>query len=299
MKRTKLSLLLVIAFLSTTNSFAAERYQTIVDRMNVLKGKYPLITHLFSIGNNDDNVPLYAMRVSLTPTVADPNKIAHVVVGMHHGNELAAPEFTMHYLEQLLVKYSSQALFRDNYDDKEYVIIPVLNVPGYNAANRQEKGRDPNRDYPGPCFNAAGGKLKSVRAMIEHLGSRVYVGGLTVHGYVGALTYPWGVNVANSQTLDHNAYEKLTRKAAEQNGYRYGTSTDVVYPVDGAFEDYIYWKHGIWSLLLELKDGSPSDIERTSAAMFTFFEGLDSSPSTKNQLVSACQRAGALDLHNE
>lgn len=299
MNHQKIYWILFFAILSTTNTFAAERYQKIVDRLNTLKGKYPLVSHIFSIGNNDDNVPLYAMRVSLTPTVADPQKIAHLVVGTHHGNELAAPEFAMYFLEQLLAKYSSSDLYRENFPDKEFVIIPVLNVSGYNAANRNEKGRDPNRDYPGPCFSAVGGKLKSIRAIMEHLTTRTYVGSLTVHGYVGALTYPWGVNVSNPQTLDQNAFEKITKKAAELNGYRYGTSTDVVYPVDGAFEDYTYWKHGIWSLLLELRDGSASDIQRTSDAIFTYFDGIDSSPSTKNQLTSACQRAGALDLHNE
>ncbi len=299
MTNTKLPILLLLVFFSTTNLLAAERYQKIVDRMNVLKGQYPLVTHIFSIGNNDDNVPLYAMRVSLTPTVTDPNKVAHLVVGTHHGNELAAPEFTMYFLEELLKKYTSSRLFQERLEDREWVIIPVLNVSGYNAANRQEKGRDPNRDYPGPCFSSPGGNLKSIRAVMEHLRTRNYVGSLTVHGYVGALTYPWGVNVENVKTLDHNAFEQNTRKAAELNNYRYGTSTDVVYPVDGAFEDYTYWKHGIWSLLLELRDGSANDIEKTSLAIFSYFDGLDSSPSTKNQLTSACHRSGTLDLANE
>ncbi len=300
MNRTSLrSLLFVFVLLSSTNLLAAERYQEIVNRMNALKGKYPLVSHIFSIGTNDDNVPLYAMRVSLTPTEADPEKVAHLVVGTHHGNELAAPQSTMHLLEKVLEKYTSRALFDENLDDREFVFIPVLNVSGYNSANRHEKGRDPNRDYAGPCHSSLGGKLKSVRALTSHLTSRIYTGGITIHGYVGALTYPWGVNVANPQTLDQNTYEKNVRNAASLNGYRHGTSTDIVYPVDGAFEDYIYWKHGIWSMLVELRDGSKDDIEKTSDAMWAFLEALDSSPSIKNQLTSACSRAGHLDLHNE
>jgi len=299
MNRTIKLLLLAVVVFSSTNLLAAERYQEIVNRLNALKGKYPLITHIFSIGTNDDNVPLYAMRVSLTPTEADPNKVAHLVVGTHHGNELAAPQSTMHLLEKVLEKYSSRALFAEGLDDREFVFIPVLNVSGYNAANRHEKGRDPNRDYAGPCHSATGGKLKSIRALTEHVASRLYTGSITIHGYVGALTYPWGVNVGNPQSLDHNTYDRITRNAAAINGYRHGTSTDIVYPVDGAYEDYVYWKHGIWSLLVELKDGSKDDIEKTSDAMYSFLEALDSSPSTKNQLTSACNRAGTLDLMNE
>ena len=44
----------------------------------------------------------------------------------------------------------------------------------------------------------------------------------------------------------------------------WGASTDVVYPCDGAFEDYAYWKHGMWSLLLELDSGSASDLQAAS-----------------------------------
>ena len=33
---------------------------------------------------------------------------------------------------------------------------------------------------------------------------------------------------------------------------RIGNNTQVLYPADGTFEDYAYWKHGIWSLLFEL-----------------------------------------------
>ncbi len=154
-------------------------------------------------------------------------------------------------------------------------------------ARRTRRGSSASLGPPAPC------------ELPEHVASRLYTGSITIHGYVGALTYPWGVNVGNPQSLDHNTYDRITRNAAAINGYRHGTSTDIVYPVDGAYEDYVYWKHGIWSLLVELKDGSKDDIEKTSDAMYSFLEALDSSPSTKNQLTSACNRAGTLDLMNE
>lgn len=275
------------------------RYKTIVDSLNAIHAQYPETTEVFSIGANDDGVELYAMRVSVTPKETDLKKIGQLVVSTHHGNELKAPEFTMYFLKELVKRYHSRELFRGNLSDMEWTVVPVLNVSGYNAGNRYEKGMDPNRDYPGPCFNAQGGKLKSIQRVMDFAASRPFAGSLTVHGYAGALTYPWGVSVSNTHTNDHNAYVSITQKAAAMNGYRFGTSTDIVYPVDGAYEDYVYWKHGMWSLLLELKDGSTTDIERTEKAITYYFDQIDSTPSTQNQLTSSCSRNMKPDLHNE
>ena len=135
--------------------------------------------------------------------------------------------------------------------------------------------------------------------MKKYLTSRTFTGSLTVHGYLGAITYPWGVDVDNTHTLDHNQYEQITSKAAAIAGYHYGTSTDIVYPCEGAYEDYVYWKHGMWSLLLELKSGSEDDIQKTTQATFSWFDQLDSSPSVKNQFTGHCNRSGRVDLHIE
>lgn len=294
--------LAMLCLILSLKAFASEptgRYKTVVDGLLTLEKQYSKTAKVFSIGDNDDGTEIYAMRVSVNPATQDPKKIGQLIVSTHHGNELAAPQFTMYFLASLLKRYNSDELYRGNLADMEWTIIPVLNISGYNAANRHEKGMDPNRDYPGPCHSAPGGKLKSIRRLMEYSGSRPFTGSLTVHGYVGALTYPWGVSVANTHTLDHNQFSAITQKAASFNGYTVGTSTDIVYPVDGAYEDWSYWKHGMWSLLLELKDGSQTDIQKTSLAIESYFNALDSSPSTKNQLTSSCNRGLKPDLGNE
>ena len=275
------------------------RYKDVIDKMKMLSAKYPQFTSVFSLGQNDDSVDILAMRISVTPTAVDPKKVGHLLVSTHHGNESATPVFTLYFTEELLKRYASHELFRTNLSDTEWTIIPVLNISGFNANNRQEHGYDPNRDYPGPCTTQTGGKLKSISLLIKHLQSRVYTGSLTVHGYYGSLTYPWGVSTANTHSLDHNAFEKIVSKATSLNGYVFGTSTDVIYPCDGSFEDYTYWKHGIWSLLLELKTGSQTDIPPTASAVAAYFDQIDSTPSSKNQMTGQCTRARKPDLHNE
>ncbi len=265
------------------------RYKDVVDKMNQLQTQFPQFASVYSIGQNDDGVDIYAMRISLTPTKMDPTKAGYLVVGTHHGNELYAATFSVEFLQSVLARYTSHELFHSNLPDIEWTFVPVLNISGYNANNRYEDGQDPNRDYPGPCISAQGGKLKSIKLMMNLLESRVFAGSLTVHGYLGGLTYPWGVDVDKTATKDQNFYDSVFSKAAKLNGYRYGTSTDVVYPCDGTFEDYVYWKKGIFSMLLELVDGSTQDRADTVKSTTLFFDSLDSSPSVNNQFTTSCR----------
>lgn len=292
----------ILVLVASYTLFAAPptgKYETAVEQMRVLQSQFPSYSSLFSIGENDEGTEIIAMRVSLTPNMMDPDKIGQLIVATHHGNEGHSTTYALRFLERLLEKYSGPELFEGRLTETEWTIIPVLNISGYNANRRQEYGIDPNRDYPGPCISNPGGRLKSSRTVMKFLTTRIFTGTITVHGYIGTLTYPWGISLNNTHTLDHNQYVKITSKAAEYNGYRYGTSTDIVYPANGTYEDYVYWKYGIWSLLVELRTGSSSDIEDTVDATEVFFDELDSSPSTSNQMTGQCVRPWKPDLHIE
>jgi len=295
MKLINLSILVLVA--QTLFAAPTGRYKVIVDKLHLLQTTHPTVSHIFSIGKNAQDEDIIAMRISTNPSNMVPSKIGHIVVSTHHGNELAAPEFTMEFIQDLLSRFDSDELYRGNLADTEWTIIPVLNISGYNTASRNENGRDPNRDYPGPCISSTGGQVGSIRTLMQFLETRTFSGSLTVHGYAAALTYPWGVSVTNTHTHDHNLFEKITRKAAELNGYQYGTSTDIVYPCDGAYEDYVYWKYGMWSMLLELKDGSANDISRTVKSYY--FDQLDSTPSTQHTLNSQCSKDRGPDMRFE
>jgi carboxypeptidase T len=271
------------------------RYKTIVDRMQALQAKYPSISHIYSVGLNDDGVEVLAMRISRSPKVVDGFKVGHLMVSTHHGNESGAPQFTMQFIENLLSRYGTEA----SLDELEFTIVPVLNVSGYNANQRHEKGLDPNRDYPNPCTQHPGGKLKSIQLAIDLAKSRIFSGSVTVHGYDGSLTYPWGLYTDKTHTQDQNEYDQIFSKAAQLNGYRVGTAADVVYPANGCFEDYVYWKHGMWSLLLELASGNDSDIKKTVPAIASFYDQLNSSPSNKNQFLGQCTQHRGPDLRVE
>jgi carboxypeptidase T len=291
------SVLLSLGIVSAANAAAPSgRYKLALDALQQIVSAHPDKASIFSIGKNDDNTDIIAVRISTTPTQMDPRKVGHLVVSTHHGNELKATDFTLAFIKNVLERYDSRELYSSKLADIEWTIVPVLNVTGYNAANRHEHGVDPNRDYPGPCISGAGGKLKSIRLVMGLLQSRPFAASVTVHGYIGTLTFPWGVNTTNTHTHDHNAYDRMFAQAASFNSYRYGTSTDLIYSAEGTFEDYVYWKHGIWSALLEMRDGSANDIKTSVLAIQTYFDQVDSSPSTKNQMTGSCVNKRLADL---
>ena len=273
--------------------FAAQptgRYALAIEKMKELNKQHPDISQLINLGKNDEGVDIIGMRVSTTPRVIDNRKIGQLVVATHHGNEGKSTTLALYFLARLLRRFESGQLYTHNLGAMEWTIIPVLNVSGFNANSRHEHGVDPNRDYPGPCTSSPGGRLASVRSLMNLLKVRTFAGAVTIHGYIGTLTFPWGVSTDNTHTHDHNFYASVVGKAAQLNGYRSGTSTDLIYSATGTFEDYVYWKHGSWSLLVELATGNSGDIEATAKSVEYFFNGIDSSPSTKNQLTGSCTR---------
>ena len=290
----KYSTLLASLVVSLSLAFGATpptgRYKVIVDALNSLEAQHPDLAHVFSIGTNDDGVELMALRISTSPKAVDQHKIGHIMVATHHGNESAAPQFAMAFINQLIRRYRGTEFWRTDLAQIEWTVLPVLNVSGYNLDERHEHGLDPNRDYASPCLSVAGGKLKSVHTITDFLKTRIFSGNVTVHGYHGSMTYPWGLYTDQTHTLDHNLFHSVLAKAAEVNGYQVGTAADVVYPANGCYEDYTYWKHGHWSLLLELKSGDTEDITSTVGAIAAFYDQLNASPSIKNQFVGGCTR---------
>jgi hypothetical protein len=146
-------------------------------------------------------------------------------------------------------------------------VVPVLNIGGYNKRSRYEsngKGAmsDPNRDYPGPCGTEGPFNLKSTKALADFIDHEKIVTAATLHTYFPAVVYPWGISTQDLANAYPEIFQKLVEAGTVESRYRVGNSTEVIYPADGAFEDYAYWKHGIWSILFELGfSHSPSDSE--------------------------------------
>ena len=263
----------IIALTALTFSalaFGAD-YDKIVTRLQEA-AKKPHVS-MFTLGKNDQGTDIVGIIVGDEKSAT----ARHLVVGTHHGNERMAAELPFFFLDQILASYNPAEL---------YYIIPVLNVTGYNANRREETGadqdtHDSNRDYEDACAVKQDFELTSTRLIAEFLGRENILAAVSLHGYVGSFTFPFGMYAKNYATLDNALLASWAKKAAKFNGYKTGTHGDIVYPASGSFEDWAYIKHGIWSFLMEIR--SPSqDLKKDAQTLVEFFR---SAPTERSRNV--------------
>ncbi len=267
---------LSIAVLSTlvASSAQAVEYDRIKSGLTELIVSNPEIASTFEIGANDQGEAILGVRLEAPGVTGD--RVAQLVVGTHHGNERLSADTAMTFARRIAETFRNpQSADFSALSTQVFYIVPVLNIGGFNRNWRYEKtsdGRtiDPNRDYPDPCVQEKDNfQLKSTGLIADFIERENIVASVTIHGYIGTFTYPWGIYTADPRTPDHTIYEMLGRKAVEANHYTTGTHTDIVYPTAGAYEDYIYAEHGVWVMLLELAH-SP-DLDEDTQALVNFF----------------------------
>lgn len=254
----KKNLLMMLLF--SFSSFAAD-YDKILTRLKEID-TLPN-TALFTLGQNDQGTDIVGIILGDANTARQ----KYLVVGTHHGNEKAAAIVPLHFAEETLKNLKN---------DEVYFVIPVLNISGYNRSRREETGsdfktHDPNRDYEDACTVKEDFKLQSTRLLAELIERENIVTAVTVHGYIGTFTFPWGTNAKEYETRDHLFLAEWAKKSVSLNNYQTGTHGGAIYPAAGAFEDWAYFKHGVWSYLLEIK--SPySDLKKDALSLVEFFK---------------------------
>jgi predicted deacylase len=201
----------------------------------------PQNAKIIEIGRSDGGRGIQALEVGSGSVTA-------LVVGTHHGNEYGSTE---------VAKAVAKSLSEEPIRDLKVIVVPVLNLDGFDTRNRLERGRDgryhdPNRDYPGPCGSDGPFRLSSTRALAELLARENVVTSATLHTYSPMVGYPFGFSTQDKKTPYDGIFEQLGQAAAAESRYPVGNSGDLVYPADGTFEDYAFVEHGVWSLLFEL-----------------------------------------------
>jgi carboxypeptidase T len=225
------------ALASISKQAAANR--TYGDVQAVLKDiakRHPVTAKVINLGKNDTGEIIQALKAGVGP-------IHNVIVATHHGNEYGSTEVALAMAESLAEKpIQGQTIF----------VIPVLNVSGYNAKRRWELNQDPNRNYPGPCGTEGPFTLKSTQILADLLRNQNIVVSATLHTHSPAVLYPWGFSTNDLSTRYDGIYIDLAKAATLESGYAIGNSTALLYPADGAYEDYAMIEYGIWSMLFEL-----------------------------------------------
>ncbi len=291
MNRTFMIIWLAMSF-GGWQGVQAAPYDTVMDQMNELIADNPDFVEKVVLGSNSRNQTIYGMRIQAPGSAEVRNQL---VVGAHHGNEQKSTDVAISFAQQIteILAGGKSALY--GVEGMTFHVFPVLNIPGYNAGNREEPNRsgrnmDPNRDYPDPCGNSSFG-LASTKALAEYVASRNVVGAVTIHGYIGTFTFPWGTYTTQTESPDDDIYHSVSRAAGQVNGYRTGTHADVIYPTVGAFEDWAYHSLGVWTALLEIKRNP--NIQRDAESLITYFSRIPEERSEFHEHLGECRNLPA------
>jgi carboxypeptidase T len=232
--------ILIFAAFSQAQTIETRTYRDVVNALNQLERDYPRNVKVFTLGYSNEGIAIQGVHIGQ-------GSLHNLTVATHHGNELASTEVALAF---------AKSIAENPIPGQRISVIPVLNINGYTAHNRYEKINGEkvnlNRDYPGPCGSAGPFLSTSTKALADFLANENIVTAATLHTYKPAVVYPWGISTRDVDTLDTPVFIDLAKAATIESQYQIGYSTTVMFPADGTFEDYAYWKHGIYSLLFEI-----------------------------------------------
>lgn len=275
----------------------ANRYDRVKTIIRELAAQYPAQAQLFNLGVSDSGDQILGLQIGTGET-------HHLLVATHHGNEYGSAEVALAF-----ARYATE----NPLPNTTLFVIPVLNIGGYNINERWERGadgksHDPNRDYPGPCGTEGPYTLKSTKALAQFIEKNNIVAAATLHTYSPAVLYPWGLDLMNLETPYNQQYIELSQIAAQFSRYKVGNSTELLYPCNGAFEDFVFWKFGTWSFLFELGSSHsprPDDIQQmideNVPGLYSLFQSVPTTAAPDHEVRSSCRGRNLqfLDRHDE
>lgn len=270
-------------FLMSSASAATSNYNKIVADLQKIAQENPQNSQMFNLGMSNAGQMIVGLKIGS-------GNVADLVVGTHHGNEYGSTAVAMG---------AAAAFAKDPIPGHTVYVIPVLNISGYNARQREEQiGRgtiDPNRDYAGPCITTTPYRSKATKLLADFVASKNIIASATLHTYAPAVLYPFGFSTNDTETKDDSEFIGLSKAATVESRYDFGNSKEMLYAADGAFEDYAYWKHGIWSLLFEMgmtHNPSQSQMQKLVAdnvpGLRRFFEMAPKERSAHHAFTGRC-----------
>jgi len=220
---------------------SVNNYAQVLKTMDQIAATNPMNVQVFTMGTNSQGQAIKGLKIGT-------GSVNSLVVGTHHGNEYGSTAVALGF---------AQELAKNPIQKQTVYVIPVLNISGYNRNDRfeindKQSTTDANRDYPSPCKQDVPYQLKSTEALAQFLIDKNIQISATLHTFWPAVVYPWGISTTDLSTPYDDQYKSLVAAATVESKYQTGNNTQLLYPADGTFEDYAYFKHGIWSLLFEL-----------------------------------------------
>lgn len=236
-------------------------------------------------GKNDNDI--WALVVSNKSNTA--KKSAAVLLSGVHARELVTVEINMKFLELLLTSYGKDPAITQYIDSREIIFVPVANIDGRQAVEKGESmwrknrhidntydGIDLNRNFAGH-WNFEGLELtptlKRYKSQLEEKDSDIYSGPsafsepetrglgdflnkknvtvmMDLHAYGNMIIYPPGYT--NAPTPMTPVFKKVAKEMSAINGYKTGTSMELLYPTCGTSKDWAFDKFNAISFTMEM-----------------------------------------------
>ena len=266
----------------------AEIYQRL-DSMYLL---YPnIITQKFQIGTTIESRPIYAIKISDNPNVAE-NEPQVFYNALIHAREPAAMMAVMYYMYYLLENYGTDPEVTYLVNNREIYFVPLVNPDGYEynrttnpngggmfRKNRRNNGSsygvDLNRNFGFQwAYNNTGSSgtpssqtyrgtaafsEPETQAIRNFTNSKNFKTALNYHTYSNLLLYPWGY--INQPTVDNDIFVEYTADMTRFNNYTTGQAPVILYDVNGSTDDWMYGEQTTKPKILSLTPevGSSSD----------------------------------------
>ncbi len=252
-------------------------FDSVQSHLDRLAMAYPGIVTIEKYGESMEKRPLRVMKLS-SDMRTHRDRPQLVLTAATHGDELITVEVLFGLIEKLVQGYGKDTRITRMIDTHELYFIPVVNPDGYIRHERYCNGIDPNRDYPYP--ESPNKKSNpAIQAAIDFFAAHQVKGSIDFHSSGGMIMYPWAYTYNSVSSSDANQFDDLTSKMAEENGYRYGQISKVIYVAKGSSADYYYWKFKAQSLGIEIsQDGSasliPRMIEENTESTWRFIESF-------------------------
>ncbi len=197
---------------------------------------YPHLCSLQSYGQSVRGEPLWALKISDNPTLAE-DEAKVLIAATHHGDETVGLDLCLRLAELLLNNYGSAtgdgARLTELVDSTELWIVPLLNPDGYHSQTRYNaNGVDLNRDFPDGFVGtidlpypervvATAGRQPETAAFMDWCRQQSFSTALTLHGGALVVAYPYGSNSDGSSTYtatpDDSTFQRLASLYASHN----------------------------------------------------------------------------------
>ena len=268
--------------LSTVKEFAAKypnitKLEDIGDSWEKTKGK----------SSND----IWALTVSGNKAQKAGKKSAVFISGMH-SRELLPVEVNLKFMDFILSSYGKNAEITNYLDTREVIFIPVLNIDGRvaveNGDSMWRKNRHIDNDYDGIDLNRnfdghwnfegvspMTGQLQNLKAKLGEKDSDIYSGPkafsepetqalnnflkdrdvtvmMDLHAYGNMILYPPGFTTTPVSLTP--VFKQVAKVLSAKNGYKAGTSIEILYPSCGTSKDWGFDRHNAISFTMEMGD---------------------------------------------